>query len=234
MNNYEVKNNKEYRKTPLYKNLEHISFEVKDGILLAKFRADLQKNITEDSIISDYKKIHTKTSRTINKGDNKVLVYVTPATQGRYLSRKKCGWSVGLLSIPFKIRPSTGEVPSESKADIKNINIFIGRNYLTERFFWNQRTSTHRWMWGVMGGISSEELTNLNSDDPTLEDNPTNQAYLTAAMGIGYSYKDKMTLMFVPVGFDTGFSDTAKKWIYNGNYWWGFGIGLDISNIFHF
>lgn len=232
--NYEVKNNKKYKKDPLYKKLEHISFEVKDGIMFAKFRADLEKDIVEDSIINNYKKVKSATKRTIKKGDDKVFVYATPATQGTFLSTQKWGWSVGLLSVPFKIRPATKNVPSESKADIKNINLYIGRTYSTERMFWNQRTSTHRWMFGGMAGISSEELTNLNTDDSLLKDNPTNQAYLTLAGGVGYSYKDKINVMFIPIGSDIGFSDTAKKWIYNGNYWWGFGIGLDLSSVFNF
>lgn len=240
--NYEVVNNKESRKNPTYKNLQQISMEVKDGLLLAKFRADLLKDIKEDSIIRNYKKIKGA-ERTVQKGDDKVLVYATPAVKGRYLTNTKWGWSVGLITVPFKIRPATSDVgatnttgrtPSESKADIKNIQIFLGRNRLTERLFWNNRTSSHRWLFGGMAGISSEELTNVNTKNPNFKDNPTNQAYLTLAAGIGYSYKEKITIMFIPVGGDIGFSDTSKQWIYNRNYWWGFGVGVDLSSVFHF
>jgi hypothetical protein len=240
--NYEVVNNKDYRKNPTYKNLQQISMEAKDGLLLAKFRADLLKDIKEDSIIRNYKKVKGA-GKTIAKGDNKLLVYVTPGVEGTFLNTTKWGWSVGLLTVPFKIRPatsdvgaanSTGRTPSESKADIKNIQIFFGRNRFTERLFWNNRTSSHRWLFGAMVGISSEELTNVNTKNLNFEDNPTNQAYLTLAGGVGYSYKDKITIMFIPVGSDIGFSDTSKQWIYNGNYWWGFGIGVDLSSVFHF
>lgn len=215
-----------------YNNLEHISFEVKDGVMYAKYKADLTQNLTETQKIDNYRLV-AATARTISTGTNKIFVYATPATKGKYLSTGKWGWSIGLLTVPFKIRPATGTVPSESKADIKNINIFIGRNYLSERIFWNQRTSSHRWLFGVMGGLTTETLTNLNTNESKFETNPTNQAYLTVAGGIGYSYKEKISVVFIPVGFDTGFSDTSKKWIYNGNYWWGLGIGLDFSNIFH-
>lgn len=223
-----------YESTELYENLEHISFEVKDGLMYAKFKARLLNDINENKKIKNYKLVKSDTVHTILKGENKIIVYVTPAESGKFLSTGKWGWSFGLLTVPFKIRPATHGLPSESKADIKNINIFFGRNYNSERMFWNQRTSSHRWLFGGMAGISTETLTNLNSNEPKFENNPTNQAYLTLAGGVGYSYKDKITLMFIPVGADIGFSDTSKKWIYNGKYWWGFGIGLDISNIFHF
>ncbi|MEO5776683.1 MAG: hypothetical protein ABIQ27_07240 [Flavobacterium sp.] len=227
---------KNYESETYYKNKEHISFEVKDGIMYAKFKADVQQEFIEDKKIENYHLVMVSDDkkRKITVGDSKVLVYATPAVRGEFLSTGKWGWSVGLLTVPFKIRPATNNIPSESKADIKNINLFLGRNYNTERIFWNQLTSSHRWMFGVMGGISSETLTNLNTDEPAFKDRPTNQAYMTLAMGIGYSYKDKISLMFLPAGADIGFSDTSKKWIYNGNYWWGLGIGLDFSGLFHF
>lgn len=223
---------KNYETDSLYKNLEHLSFEVKDGIMYAKFRADLLDDITENQKIENYKLV-ISTARTISAGDDKVFIYATTANKGKYLSTGKWGLSFGLLTVPFKIRPATNDLPSESKADIKNVNLFFGGNYVNERIFWNNRTSSHRWMFGGMTGLSSETLTNLNSDEPLFKDSPTNQVYLTLAAGIGYSYKDKISLVFLPAGVDTGFSGTAKKWIYNGNYWWGFGIGIDFSNMFH-
>jgi hypothetical protein len=128
-----------------------------------------------------------------------------------------------IVTVPFKFRPKTGSTPSYSKADISNVGIYIGWGTKYDKYFYDSTTSTHKWSAGIVFGPSVEELNSENTNGQIVK---SNQAYLSTGLMATYTY-NKITLAVIPFGIDTGFSGTAKKWIYNGNFWWGLGLGID-------
>jgi hypothetical protein len=233
----EMTQDKKKHKQPRFNGTVNVSsIEVKNGLFYVSFTAKVKSKfddvkIIKDGQIVDYNSENGKLRTYTPTDSRKNFIYVTPATNGKIQTIKTSGWSLGLLSIPFKIRPSTDTIHSETKADVKNVMVMIGRGKTWERYFSSGTTSRHKVSGGLLVGPSVESLTPSNTENKILKANPTNQVYLSTAFGLCYSYNDKISFAIVPIGADTGFSNTAKKWIYNGNYWWGFGIGLDISGL---
>lgn len=51
---------------------------------------------------------------------------------------------------------------------------------------------------------------------------------MSTGLTLNYSY-NKLTFTLVPIGFDFATNTAGKQWNYNGKYWWGFGIGVDLK-----
>ena len=165
-----------------------------------------------------------------------VITYITnhilkvaylPITKG-YISTIDNKWfTFSLLTVPFKIRPSINGKPSYSKADIDNVGVFTGiYNISYERWFADDSKSEYKMSFGFYIAPTVEELNSSNST--LIGDDSANQVYLTTALTAVFSLK-KINFAIIPIGIDSGFSPTSKKWDYNGKIWWGFGVGIDTS-----
>jgi hypothetical protein len=162
--------------------------------------------------------------RTYFKGDI-LKIYQSPIEKTSYVTTLKYGFAgFSLLTVPFKIRPATEDTSSFSRADIDNIGLFSGYSWSWERWHYDDTKTTFKIAVGGYLAASVEELTTTNSS--VTKD--TSQCYLTTAFAVTLNW-NKLNFAIIPIGVDTGFSDTSKKWIYNGNIWWGFGIGIDTS-----
>lgn len=134
--------------------------------------------------------------------------------------------TASLMSVPFKMRPKTKDVPFSAYSDLKNVAInvdFFSKQW--DRYFATGKTSTHRASAGLFASPLVEELTVENSKNQTAKNS---QLFLSAGISINYSY-NKLTFTFIPLGFDIATNNVGKEWIHNGNYWWGFGIGVDLK-----
>jgi hypothetical protein len=138
--------------------------------------------------------------------------------------------SLSLTTIPFKVRRSINAEDSlfRTTASSGLTNLGFNINYIsrqTNRYFANGTKSTHSWALGFWAAPSVEELDSVYTRGYLKKDIKTKQLFISAGFTIGYSYND-VTFLFVPWGWDLATTPLGKKWIYRGQSWWGFGIGL--------
>jgi hypothetical protein len=142
------------------------------------------------------------------------------------VSEWKRGLDASVINIPFKIRPKIDSIPSNATADIKNIGLFLGSSFTSERYFYNGKSSIHKI---AFGGFLSPTLIGLNLGNTNGRvGEGLNQLGISLGGGINYTYKS-ISFVFIPFGFDFGLSSESKDWIYHGKYWFGFGIGIDTT-----
>lgn len=186
--------------------------------------ADTYDGDDEKSIVKAEIK-DNKTVITYFDKDEKLKIFQSPLAPQRYISTSDCKWSLAGMTVPFKIRPGTDGLPSESKADVDNLGLYFSYDWNYERWYFDDSVNTVKVGMGFFIAPMVEKLTAANAPGLTVE---SNQVYLSTALAFTLAY-NKLTIAIIPLGADTGFSDTAKKWRYNGNFWWGFGIGIDTS-----
>lgn len=142
------------------------------------------------------------------------------------ISEWKRGLDVSVLNIPFKIRPKLDTIPGTATADIKNIGLFLGNSFTSDRYFYNGKSSRHKF---TVGGFLSPTLITLNQTNTNgAVDGDLSQMGLSIGAGINYTYRS-ISFVLIPMGFDIGLSSQSKDWIYNKKYWFGFGIGIDTT-----
>lgn len=169
--------------------------------------------------IKDYSQVITYFS------NDTLKIYQAPISTTGLISSYKHGFAgFSLLTVPFKIRPRANGNSSSSKADINNIGLFSGYSWSWERWHYNDETTTFKIAVGGYLAPSVEELTPENS---SVTKN-TNQCYVTTALAITLNW-NKLNFAIIPLAADSGLSPTSRKWIYDGNFWWGFGLGIDTS-----
>lgn len=128
------------------------------------------------------------------------------------------------INIPFKLRFKTDSIPSVVETSIENLGLFIGRKRETERYFYSGRKTFHAISIGAF--VSPTAITlNAGNTGGKVEDEIT-QLGVSTGIGLSYTY-NKVSFMFIPVGFDFGTSSKTGNWVYNGKYWLGFGVGID-------
>lgn len=134
--------------------------------------------------------------------------------------------TVSLVTVPFKIRPKSGDLSSSAYSDLKNIGVNVDfYSVKWDRYFATGKTSTHRASGGLLVAPLVEELTEDNTIDGIANDK---QLFWSLGFALNYSY-NKLTFTFIPIGFDIAHHSSGKQWVYNRKYWWGFGIGVDLK-----
>jgi hypothetical protein len=110
-------------------------------------------------------------------------------------------------------------------------NLDLGK-YQIDRYFSSGKKSTHKFSIGVWAGPSVEELDSVytNGGKGALGTVPgksatSKQFFVSTGLTISYSYND-ISFVIVPLGKDFATSSLGKEWIYNSEWWWGFGIAL--------
>ena len=131
-----------------------------------------------------------------------------------------------VVNIPFKIRLKTDSLPSNVETGIENAGIFIGRKREIKRYFYNGKETTHAISAGIFFSPTAIKLNAENTDGKV----ETEVTQLAISTGIGFSYTyQKLSFMIIPLGFDFGITSKTSKWVYNGKYWFGFGLGIDVG-----
>ena len=131
---------------------------------------------------------------------------------------------VAIVTIPFKIRLAQDTMPAKTIAGLTNIGLSVNLiNSKWDRYFWNGNKTTHMFSAGVLIAPSADEVSPATTENKVKT--TTNQMFISTGLTLTYSYGD-ISFIVVPIGFDIGMTNLAKKSIYNGKYWWGFGIGI--------
>ncbi|ALI98925.1 hypothetical protein [Rufibacter tibetensis] len=131
---------------------------------------------------------------------------------------------IAILTVPIKVRPSINELPQTATTGLSNAGVGVNLlNARLERYFINGKKSTHIISLGVFVAPSAEELTPENTNGHVTS--KYKQLFISPGLSITYSYND-IAFSFIPVGFDYATGSEGKKWVYNKERWWGFGIGV--------
>lgn len=136
-----------------------------------------------------------------------------------------------LITIPFKIRPKittdkNNEFRAVANAGLTNLgfNLDLGK-YQMDRYFSTGRKSSHKFSIGFWAAPSVEELDSIHTEGFLAKDVKSKQFFISTGLTISYSYND-ISFVIVPAGWDIGTTSTGKSWVYNREYWWGFGIAI--------
>ena len=135
-----------------------------------------------------------------------------------------------LTTIPFKVRPQITANGNDFKSSATSGITSIGFNldlakYQMDRYFPTGKKSTHKFSLGFWAAPSVEELNSIYTNGFLENDETLKQLFFSTGITLSYSYND-ISFVFVPVGWDFGTSTVGKKWVYDGQRWWGFGIGI--------
>lgn len=113
-----------------------------------------------------------------------------------------------------------------TSSDLKNIGVNVDFiSWQWDRYFAIGKTSTHRASLGILATPLVEELTEKNTKNKT---DASKQLFTSFGLSLNYSY-NKLTFTLIPLGFDFATNTAGKEWVYNGKYWWGFGLGVDLK-----
>lgn len=154
--------------------------------------------------------------------------WFTPSTFKEFVN------SISVYSIPFKIRPGiTAQIdskeqtlPPTSNGSVSN----IGVNLEITKAKWDIYTIrdniySHKLSLGLWVGPSIEELDKTNTRTFPADISKSKQLFISTGITISYSFNN-FSFVFVPAGWDWGTSTLGKTWAYEGERWWGFGIGI--------
>jgi hypothetical protein len=131
---------------------------------------------------------------------------------------------IAIITVPFKVRGAVDTVSSKAQAGLTNIGLSFNLvNYRMDRYFSTGTKSTHTLSGGFFVAPNVEEVTPETTRK--LVKAKSSQLFISTGLAFTYSYGD-VSFLVVPAAFDFGTTESAKKYIYNGKYWWGFGIGI--------
>jgi hypothetical protein len=131
---------------------------------------------------------------------------------------------VAIITVPFKVRGAVDTFPSKAQAGLTNIGLTFNLiNYKMDRYFFTGTKSTHIFSAGLFLAPNVEEIAPETTRNKIAK--KTSQLFISTGVTLTYSYSD-VSFILVPIGFDFGTTKSAKEYIYNGKYWWGFGLGI--------
>jgi len=148
------------------------------------------------------------------------------------LTTIKWGWSaishISIVTVPFKIRQKNELGYVTAKADVKNIGVYLPFLLWDNKRYWlDNSVSNHKYSVGFILAPMVEDVNDKNTNNFFGDPNKSYSAFMfSTSLAVTYTYKS-FTFAIVPIGFDWGTDQAGKKWINNGKYWWGFGIGVD-------
>lgn len=128
------------------------------------------------------------------------------------------GTSVGIYTIPFRLRGSGEEFDFESSLSLQ-ANLVAG---------FGKRTKEYSWLDFSIGiGLSS---VNLNSKNSNVTKQRTASAF-TVSSGLVFK-PSKYANLGIFVGMDNlGETDKEVNWVYNGELWIGLGVNISFNAI---
>jgi hypothetical protein len=136
--------------------------------------------------------------------------------------------AISVMSVPFKIRQKNRLGFITAKADVKNIGLYFPLSLWERKRYWlDNSTSLHKFSFGVLVAPMAEELSDKNTDNYFQNSAILYSAFfMSTSLTFTYTYKN-ITFAYIPIGVDFGTDNAGKKWDNHGNFWTGFGIGID-------
>lgn len=132
--------------------------------------------------------------------------------------------TLSILTVPFKVRPAKDTLKQNVTTGLKNAGLNFGIfNVKLDRYFIDEKKSTHKFSAGILIAPSAEELKPSNTENTSTYE--TKQLFISTAVSLNYTYND-ITFSILPLGWDFATTSEGKEYIYNKKRWWGFGIGL--------
>lgn len=138
-----------------------------------------------------------------------------------------CFSQFSVITVPVKIRPPMGNFPQSAFTGLTNAGINLGIvNRRLDRYFSNDKKSSHIFSAGIFVGPSIEELAPENTNSYVLTKNK--QLFISSGISFSYSYND-ILFTVTPVAYDYATTKEGREYIYNKKMWWGFAIGIKTS-----
>jgi hypothetical protein len=151
---------------------------------------------------------------------NKVLFGPHNVLAVSYFTKPK----IAIITVPFKVRGAVDTISSRAQAGLTNIGLSFNLiNYRMDRYFSTGTKSTHTLSAGLFVAPNVEEV--APETTRKFVKSKSSQLFISTGLAFTYSYGD-LSFLIVPAAIDLGTTRTAKEYIYNGKYWWGFGIGI--------
>jgi hypothetical protein len=156
-------------------------------------------------------------------------VFTPPPNVDQYFLKRS--FDVDVITIPFKYRPSTSNLPRQLTTDF-NGNVFIG--FRGDRFAlrfeetpagWIQ-THKHRALSvGVFGGLGATSVT------PWTTNYQTTDEYSGVVLSRGLAFMVGINKLTVGIGVGWDFLTDRDKdiWIYQNTAWYGLTLGLNLN-----
>lgn len=140
-------------------------------------------------------------------------------------------FDVDVISVPFRLRPSTLNVPRQLTTDF-NGNVYIG--YRLDRFALsrtvtpfgrNHRFTHHGITAGVFGGLASSSIT------PTTTNNIISDEYDGFVLTRGVAFMIGLNSLTVGIGIGWDYLTDRDKdvWVYQNKPWYGLTVGLNLN-----
>lgn len=144
-------------------------------------------------------------------------------------------WEAGALTIPFKIRPGRSvdlnSKPSTVETNI-NLGFYAGRAIGSYKYWYRTGFGTQIDKRAIqIGGFFGSSTQTLNATTTSLDPEPyTNETTIlvfSSGLGLHFHFYDFRIGLFS--GKDWSFGDNARKWNYQGQLWFGFGVGYNLG-----
>lgn len=197
----------------------------------------LHEVVSVESSLNTLTIIGYETSDGTNITERKVLL-----DRGQVFTVSNCNWilkdiswrfwqrsltQISISTVPFKIRPEIEGFSTNANSGLKNVGLnfsLLGKNF--DRYFSDGTKSNHKINAGIWIAPTVEELDSIHTEGFLAKETTSKQLFLTTALTVNYTYNN-ITFSFIPIGFDFATTNIGKKWVYNEQRWWGFGIGLE-------
>jgi hypothetical protein len=135
--------------------------------------------------------------------------------------------TLSIVTVPFKVRPRIDNMAQNVVTGLKNAGMNIGLfNYKLDRYFVNEKYSSHNFSAGILIAPSAEELSPENTNNSVLQE--STQLFISTGISLTYTYND-ISITAIPAGLDFATTPDGGKFVYNKKYWWGFGLGISLK-----
>ncbi len=131
---------------------------------------------------------------------------------------------VSIVTVPIKIRPDIHGLGQVTDGSISSVGIYVPLVFATRaKIYYDGKISKEKFSFGGIVAPMIQTFNAANLNNPSAKE--AKEVALSLGTALSYSYND-ITFMLIPAGADYGLTSTSKSWIYQGRYWWGFGIAL--------
>lgn len=136
--------------------------------------------------------------------------------------------SVSVVSVPFKIRSKNKEGFITANSEFNNIGLYFPLSIWERRHYSIDNTNSfHKFSFGLLLAPMSQKLNDNNTFNFFQNSSKSYSAFImSTALSFSYTYNN-ITFSFIPLGADFGTDNAGKNWDNHGNFWTGFGIGID-------
>ena len=220
--------------------MKHLSFCIIIGFLSS---CSSLTNIPESQLPSDYYDFHMPDSRNIKvyvdaREDSLIIIPIhknktglSPIKEAANQSFLRRSFDIDVLTVPFKFRPSTYNLPRQLTVDF-NGSVFLGYRLDRYKVLFTQtpvgvvKKLRHRALTiGAFGGLGTTSIT------PWTTNNQTSDEYNGFILNRGISLMAGVNNLTVGVGIGWDYLTDRDKdiWIYQNKPWYGLTLSLNLN-----